>query len=139
MLAAIRFLQHQTCEWNGTWPTINKNITVYSDNLSLIQRISWHKKRIVVTPKNVSAANYNTKKSITSTIDYLETKRIIIQVCHIKGQQDKKHQKQEQPKEAHMNVKADIESTKRWKRTQTYKNIIRCQRQEQCSTSKDNQ
>ena len=110
MLAAIRFLK-QTCVWNDTWPTTNKTITVYSDNMSLIQRISWHHKRIVVTPKNVSAADYDTEKAITSTIDYLETKNIFIQVQHVKGHQDKKRKKQDLPKEAQMNIEADIEAT----------------------------
>jgi hypothetical protein len=79
MLADFRFL-HQTCKWNGTWPTINKTITVHNNNLSLIRQISWHKKRIGVAPKNVLTADYNTKKAITLTIDYLETKRITIPV-----------------------------------------------------------
>jgi ribonuclease HI len=109
MLAALRYIQ-ETCTWNSTWPTTNKEITAYSDNLSLIQRISWHHQRIVTTPKNVSATNYNTEKAITA-IDFLETKNIIIKVTHVKGHQDKKRKKQQLLKEAQMNIEADIEST----------------------------
>ena len=54
--------------------------------LKSIQRILWHhKRRIVVTPKNVSAADYDTEKAITASINYLETKRNVIQAHHVKG------------------------------------------------------
>jgi hypothetical protein len=110
MLAAIQFLT-QACTWNDTWPTTNKIIAMYSDNMSLIQRISWHHTRIVVTPKKVSAADYDTEKAITSTIDYLEEKNIFIKVQHVKGHQDKKRKKTELPKEAQMNIEANKEAT----------------------------
>jgi hypothetical protein len=110
MLAAIRFLQ-QSCIWNNTWPTTNKKIAAYSNNMSLIQRISWHHKRIVITPKSVSAVDYDTKKVITLTINYLESKKIIIQVQHIKGHQDKKRKKKDLSKEAQMNIEADIKAS----------------------------
>jgi hypothetical protein len=42
-------------------------------------------------------------------MNYLETKKMFIQVQHVKGHQDKKRNKL--PKEAQMNIKADTEST----------------------------
>jgi hypothetical protein len=110
MLAALRFLQ-RTCQWHDKWPSTNKTITTFSDNLSLIQRIQWHKKRIVLTPKNVSAPDYDTEKAITSTIDFLETKKIFIKVQHVKGHQDRKRNKANLSKESSMNVEADKEAT----------------------------
>jgi hypothetical protein len=110
MLAALRYIL-QTCTWNNSWPTTNKEITAYSDNLSLIQQISWHHQRIVTTPKKVSATDYDAEKAITTTINFLETKNIIIKVSHVKGHQDKKRKKQQLPREAQMNIEADTEST----------------------------
>jgi hypothetical protein len=71
----------------------------------------WHQRRIVVTPKNVSEANYDTGKAITSTIDYLETKKIIIQVQHVKRHQDRRRKKKDLPKLAQMIIEDGIEST----------------------------
>ena len=51
------------------------------------------------------------RKAITSTIDYLKTKKIIIKVQHVKGHQDKKRKKEKLSTEAQMNIQADTEAT----------------------------
>ena len=65
MLAALRFLL-RACEFNGTWPTENKKVTMHCDNMSLIQRIQWHSRRTTTTPKNTTAPDYNIESSITT-------------------------------------------------------------------------
>ena len=65
-----------------------------------------HFKRIVVTPKNVTAADYDVEKGITTTIDLLEEHNIIIGVKHVKGHQDRKRSKA-----ARMNVQVDKDAT----------------------------
>ena len=52
MLAALRYLFH-AFTFTNNWPTNNKTIHMYCDNLALIQRIGWHEKRIDTTPKVV--------------------------------------------------------------------------------------
>ena len=44
MLAALRYILH-AFTFTGNWPTTNKTIHMYCDNLALIQRIGWHKKK----------------------------------------------------------------------------------------------
>jgi hypothetical protein len=52
MLAALRYLLH-AFTYTTNWPTNNKTIHIFCDNLALIQRIGWHEKRIVTTPKDI--------------------------------------------------------------------------------------
>ena len=110
MLAALRYLYH-ACKYATTWPHEKKKITIYCDNKSLIQRIRWHKKRTTVTPKNTSAPDYDLEISITNTIDELAKHNIIIKEQHVKGHQDKHTQYHQLPREAQLNIEADIEAT----------------------------
>ena len=110
MLAVLRFL-YCICKWNNNWPEQRKQITIHCDNISLVQRINWHFKRITLTPKNVTAADYDLEIGITSTIDILHKKNFAIKVKHVKGHQDKKKTPEKLPKAQRMNVEADKEAT----------------------------
>ena len=110
MLAALRYLLHM-CTFEKTWPQTNKTIHTYSDNLGLIQRLGWHKKRITTTPKNVSAPDYDIEIAIINTMKQLADKKIIINTMHVKGHQDKFTQYHQLPREAQLNVDADAEAT----------------------------
>ena len=110
MLAALRSL-YRTLRWKDTWPGTRKGITMHCDNIALVQRINWHFKRIVVTPKNVTAADYDVEKGITTTINILQKHNIIITVKHVKGHQDRKRAVHTLSKESKMNVEADKDAT----------------------------
>ena len=90
---------------------IEKKITIHCDNLSLVQRINWHFRRITLTPKNVTGADYDLEAGITSTIDLLQEKKFGIEVKHVKGHQDRKTAADKLPKAQRMNVEADKEAT----------------------------
>ena len=92
-------------------PTTKKGITVHCDNIALVQRINLHFKRIVVPPKNVTAADYDVEKGITTTIDMLEQHNVIISIKHVKGHQDRKKAINKLSKAARMNIEADKDAT----------------------------
>jgi hypothetical protein len=77
MLAALRYILH-AFTLTRNWPTTNKTIHMYCDNLALIQRIGWHKKRNVTTPKDVMQADYDLQAAIKDTIDTLRTKKYLL-------------------------------------------------------------
>jgi hypothetical protein len=68
-------------------------------------------KRITLTPKNMTAADYDLEIGITSTIDILQEKNFAIKVQHVKGHQDKETTPDKLPKAQRMNVEADKEAT----------------------------
>jgi hypothetical protein len=111
MLAALIFL-YRTLKWKDTWPRTRKGITMHCDNIALVQRINWHFRRIVVTPENVTAADYDIEKGITTTIDILKTHNILIStVEHVKGHQERKRAVHTLSKASKMNVEADKDAT----------------------------
>ena len=57
---------------------------MYCNNLALIQRIGWHEKRIVTTPKDVFRPDYDIKASIKETIEILRHHKIFITFEDIK-------------------------------------------------------
>ena len=111
MLAVLRYIHH-AFTFTGNWPTSNKIIHMYCDNLALIQRIGWHEKRIVTTPKDVIRADYDLEAAIKDTIDALRTKKIFIKEKHVSGHQDKHAEYENLNQEEQMNVQADREATK---------------------------
>lgn len=110
MLAALRFTL-RACEYHNTWPKEKKTITMYCDNMSLTQRIQWHHKRTTLTPKNTTAPDYDIESAITATIDRLDNKNIYITAKHVRGHQDKHKQYHQLPREAQLNIEADIKAT----------------------------
>jgi hypothetical protein len=75
MLAALRYILHAFTFFNN-WPNNNKTVHMFCDNLALIQRIGWHVKRIVTTPKDVFRPDYDLEAAIKDTINSLRIKKI---------------------------------------------------------------
>jgi hypothetical protein len=88
-----------------------KRIIIHCDNIALVQRINLHSKRIVVTPKNITAADYDVNKGITTTIDTLLQHNIVIKVQHVKGHQDIKRAVHTLSKESRINIEAYKDAT----------------------------
>jgi hypothetical protein len=80
MLAALRYILH-AFTYTDNWSATNKPIHMYCDNLALVQRIGWHEKRIVTTPKDVMRADYDLEAAIKNTIDTLRKKRYSLKKC----------------------------------------------------------
>jgi hypothetical protein len=110
MLAALRYILH-AFTYTRNWPTNNKIIHMYCDNLALIQRVGWHKKRIVTTPKDVLQADYDLEATIKDTINTLQTRKIFIKDKHVSGHQDRQADYHNVSHEEQLNVKADHEAT----------------------------
>jgi hypothetical protein len=62
---------------------------MYCDHLALVQRIGWHAKRIVTTPKDVIRADYDLEVAIKDTIDTLRTKTIFFNEKHVREHEDR--------------------------------------------------
>jgi hypothetical protein len=110
MLAALRYILH-AFTYTGNWPENNKIIHMYCDNLALIQRIEWHKKRIVTTPTDVLRADYNLEAAIKDTINILRTRKIFIKEKHVRGHQDRNAEYQNLSHKEQLNIDADHEAT----------------------------
>jgi hypothetical protein len=110
MLAALRYVLH-AFTYTANWPTSNKIIHMYCDNLALIQRIGWHEKRIVTTPKDVLRADYDLEAAIKDTIDTLRRRKIFIKEKHVRGHQDRQADYHDLSHEEQLNVEADHEAT----------------------------
>ena len=110
MLAALRYLL-QAYTYTRKWPTTPKIVHMYCDNLALIQRIGWHKKRIVTTPKDVFQPDYNIEVSIKETIDAQRVHKIFIKEKHVSGHKDRYTNYEDLKREEQLNVNADKEAT----------------------------
>jgi hypothetical protein len=84
---------------------------MYCNNLALIQRIGWHEKRIVTTPKDVLRSNYDLEVAIQDTINSLREKKIRIKEKHVRGHQDDHAEYHTLRQEEQLNVEADKEAT----------------------------
>jgi hypothetical protein len=110
MLAALRYILH-AFTFTKNWPEKAKTIHMYCDNLSLIQRIGWHEKRIVTTPKDVFRSDYDLEVAIQDTINSLRDKKIHIKEKHVRGHQDDHAEYHTLRQEEQLNVEADKEAT----------------------------
>jgi hypothetical protein len=110
MLAALRYLFH-AFTYTDNWPKQNKTIHMFCDNLALIQRIGWHEKRIVTTPKDVFRPDYDLEAAIKETIDTVREKKIFIKEKHVRGHQDLHSEYHNLRHEEQLNVEADKEAT----------------------------
>jgi hypothetical protein len=97
--------------YTNNWPKTNKTIHMYCDNLALVQKIGWHEKRIVTTPKDVMRADYDLEAAIKNTIDILRTKKIYIKEKHVRGHEDRHTDYNNLQREEQLNVDADHEAT----------------------------
>ena len=138
MLAALRYILH-AFTYTKNWPENNKTIHMYCNNLAIIQRIGWHKKRIVTTPKDVYRANYDFEAAIKNTIDTLRIRKIFIKEKHVRDHQDNQADYYTLSHEEQLNVEADHEATDALKKnTHTRANTSLCLPQGPCSiTTKD--
>jgi hypothetical protein len=84
---------------------------MYCDNLSLIQRIGWHEKQIVTTPKDVFQSDYDLEVAIQDTITSLREKKILIKEKHVRGHQDDHAEYHTLRHEEQPNVEAVKEAT----------------------------
>jgi hypothetical protein len=110
MLAALRYILH-AFKFNNNWPESNKTIHMYCDNLALIQRIGWHKKRITTTLKDVFRPDYDLEAAIKETIETLQKNKIFIKEKHVRGHQDRIADYHNLRHEEQLNVEADKEAT----------------------------
>jgi hypothetical protein len=110
MLAALRYILH-AFKYTDNWPEKATTIHMYCDNLPLIQRIGWHEKRIVTTPKDVFRSDYDLEVAIKETIDTLRERKIHIKEKHVRGHQDKHAEYDNLSRAEQLNVHADTEAT----------------------------
>jgi hypothetical protein len=78
----------------------------------LVQRIGWHEKRIVTTPKEVIQADYKLEAAIKDMINTLQTNKIFVKEKHVSGHQDRHAEYQNLSHEEQLTVEADNEATK---------------------------
>jgi hypothetical protein len=86
---------------------------MYCDNLPLIQRIGWHEKRIVTTPKDVFRSDYDLEVAIQDTINSLRGKKIHIKEKHVRGHRDDHAEYHTLRHKEQLNVEADKEERKK--------------------------
>jgi hypothetical protein len=110
MLAALPYILH-AFKFNNNWPTSNKTIHMYCDNLALIQRIGWHEKRMTTIPKDVFRPDYDLEAAIKETIETLGKNWIFIKEKHVRGHQDRIADYHNLSHEEQLNVEADKEAT----------------------------
>jgi hypothetical protein len=78
-----------------------------------VQRIGWHAKRIVTTPKDVTRADYDLEAAIKNTFETLRTKKKFIKEKHVRGHKDRHTDYNNLQREEQLNVQADHEATKK--------------------------
>ena len=114
MLAVLTYIVH-AYKYKG-WPTSTKKVNVHCNNLGLTlgltQRITWHYQRIVKTPKDSMAPDYDIEAEITHAIVLLEKNKVNVRVRHVKGHQDKEQQYHNLTRESQLNVQADKQATR---------------------------
>ena len=110
MLAALKYILH-AFKYTKNWPEQAKTIHMYCDDLPLIQRIGWHEKQIVTTPKDVFRSDYDLEVAIQETINSLRDKKIHIKEKYVRGHQDDHAEYNNLRHEEQLNVKADKEAT----------------------------